>query len=256
MIVKEELWKEIPLLHIVEEQYEKEEVPVVIFLHGFTSAKEHNLHFAYNFAKKGLRVLLPDAHLHGLRDENLDQVELALRFWEIVLTSIEELGILKEELVKRQLLTNRKIGISGTSMGGITTLGGLTTYKWIDAATIMMGAPDFVELAKAQIENFESQGFELPLTAEEKSSLFDSLAMLDITKMPESLNRRPIHFWHGMKDIVVPYEPTWNFYKSIKEDYKDCPERLSFTTDKEAGHVVSRQAMLEATNKLASYLNE
>ena len=159
----------------------------------------------------------------AVRDENLDQVELALRFWEIVLTSIEELGILKEELVKRQLLTNKKIGVSGTSMGGITTLGGLTTYRWIDAAAIMMGAPGFVELAKAQIENFESQGFELPQTAEEKSSLFENLAMLDITKNPAALNKRPIHFWHGKKDIVVPYEPTWNFYQSIKEDYKDSP---------------------------------
>ena len=47
-----------------------------IFLHGFTSAKEHNLHYAYNLAKKGIRVLLPDAHLHGVREENLDEVEL------------------------------------------------------------------------------------------------------------------------------------------------------------------------------------
>ena len=93
VIVKEEQWSNIPLLHIVEEQYANMEVPVVIFLHGFTSAKEHNLHYAYNLAKKGIRVLLPDAHLHGVRDENLDEVQLGLRFWEIVLTSIEEIGL-------------------------------------------------------------------------------------------------------------------------------------------------------------------
>ncbi len=68
------------------------ELPVVIFLHGFQSAKEHNLHYAYNMAKKGLRVLLPDAHLHGARSEELDEVQLSLRFWEIVLTSIEEMN--------------------------------------------------------------------------------------------------------------------------------------------------------------------
>ena len=254
MILKEEFWQEIPLLHIVKEQYLNEEVPVVIFFHGFTSAKEHNLHFAYNLAEKGIRVLLPDAHLHGVRNEDLDQVQLGLRFWEIVLTSIEELGIIQEELVNRQLLSNGRIGVSGTSMGGITSLGALRTYDWIDAAAIMMGAAGFVDLAKEQIGNFESQGFEIPLTAEEKDSFYENLAMFDITKKPTLLDKRPIHFWHGMKDIVVPYKPTWNFYESIRDDYKDVPHRLSFTADKEAGHVVSRPAMLEAMEKLASYL--
>ena len=53
LIVTEELWGNIPLLHIVEEEFEDKQVPVVIFLHGFMSAKEHNLHYAYNMAKKG-----------------------------------------------------------------------------------------------------------------------------------------------------------------------------------------------------------
>ena len=81
------------------------------------------LHYAYNLAKKGIRVLLPDAHLHGVREENLDEVQLGLRFWEIVLTSIEEIGLIREELMNRKLLSTEKIGVGGTSMGGITTLG-------------------------------------------------------------------------------------------------------------------------------------
>lgn len=113
MIVEEELWNGIPLLHIVEDKFEKQELPVMIFLHGFTSAKEHNLHYAYNLAKKGIRVLLPDAHLHGVRDQNLDEVELSLRFWEIVMTSIEEVKILQDELKKRGLVTTEKISVGG-----------------------------------------------------------------------------------------------------------------------------------------------
>jgi len=174
MILKEEVWRDIPLLHIVDKQFLNKEVPVVIFFHGFTSAKEHNLHFAFNLAKKGIRVLLPDALFHGVRDEKLDPVQLGLRFWEIVLTSIEELEIIREELIKQRLLTDAKIGISGTSMGGITSLGALTTYKWIDAATIMMGTPGFVDLAKEQIENFEKQGFKVPHTDEQINDTFAS----------------------------------------------------------------------------------
>ncbi|MHA6258446.1 serine aminopeptidase domain-containing protein [Sporosarcina sp. CAU 1771] len=256
MIIQEELWGHIPLLHIIEEDLKNQDVPVVIFLHGFTSAKEHNLHYAYNLAKKGVRVLLPDAHLHGARHENLDEVELSLRFWEIISTSMEEVAILRDELIRRKLSTSQKIAVGGTSMGGITTLGCLRIYEWIDVAAVMMGSPSFVELAKGQISQFERRGFKLPVTEVEKKQLLDNLAQFDLTKKPASLNQRPLYFWHGKSDTVVPYEPTHNFYKSIKEDYSDVPNRLVFVSDEEAGHTVSRNGMKGAVNWIASQLKE
>ena len=256
MIVKEELWNGIPFLHIVEDNSEQQELPVLIFLHGFTSAREHNLHYAYNLAKKGIRVLLPDAHLHGVRDQNLDEAELSLRFWEIVMTSIEEVNVLQDELKERGLVTTEKISVGGTSMGGITTLGSLAIYEWVDAAIVMMGAPGFVELSKAQISQVEAKGFKLPITEEEKHQLFNQLSMFDLTKNPSALNGRPVYFWHGKNDPVVPYAPTYAFYESIKEAYEGQPGRLVFVTDKAAGHAVSRPGMLDAVNWLASQLNE
>lgn len=256
MILNEETWGTIPLLHIVEKESEHKEVPVVVFLHGFTSAKEHNLHYAYNLAKKGLRVLLPDAHLHGVREEELDEVELSLRFWEIVLTSIEELEQIRTELKNRNLLSSEKIGVAGTSMGGITTLGALKMYDWIDTAAVMMGAAGFVELAKAQIKEFESDGFKLPVTKTEREKLFTDLAVFDITKNQDLLNQRPLFFWHGKNDPVVPYKPTYKFYEAVKADYQDVPDRLSFVTDKVAAHAVTRSGMLASVNWLASHLND
>lgn len=256
MIIKEEQWGTIPILHIVEDEFNEQDIPVVIFLHGFTSAKEHNLHYAYNLAKKGVRVLLPDAHLHGERDERLDEVQLALRFWEIVMTSIEELVFMHKELRSRGLVTTGKVGVGGMSMGAITTLGALTIYEWIDASIVMMGAPGFVELAKAQIEDFEQVGYKLPVTDAEKVQLFEGLAMLDLTKKSETLRKRPIYFWHGKKDPTVPYKPTYKFYERIKADYADVPERLVFVTDSEAAHTVTRTGVLGAVNWLASNLNE
>lgn len=253
MIVKEENWSNIPLLHIVDETMENSKLPTVIFLHGFTSAKEHNLHYAYNIAKKGFRVLLPDAHLHGVRDEGLDEVQLSLRFWEIVLTSIEEMAVLHQELQERGVT---KIGMGGTSMGGITTLGCLTAYPWIETATVMMGAPGYVELAKAQMSQFERRGFKLPITDEERKSLLDTLAIFDMTKQRKKLNNRPVFFWHGENDTTVPFEPTFNFYNAAKKDYMDAPERFEFHSDPTAGHAVSRTGMLRAADWFASYLNE
>ena len=74
--------------------------------------------------------------------------------------------------------------------------------------------------------------------------------MFDITKNRSLLNKRPIYFWHGKKDPVVPYKPTYNFYEAVKADYKDVPDRLTFVTDKEAAHAVTRPAML-GSGKLA-----
>lgn len=255
MIIKEETWNNIPLLHIVEDQYVNQEVPVVIFLHGFTSAKEHNLHYAYNIAKKGIRVLLPDACLHGKRAERLDEVELSLRFWEIVLTSIEELGFIRKELETQQLISTAKIGVGGTSMGAITTLGSLTVYDWIDTAVSMMGAPGFVQLANAQIKRFEQDGFKLPISTEETAELFDKLSTFDLTKHPNYLNNRPVYFWHGKADPVVPYTPTYTFYEQVKNDYSYVPERISFVTDDVASHSVTRTGMLGAVDWFASHLN-
>lgn len=256
MLIKEESWNNIPLLHIVEDEYEKQEIPVAIFLHGFTSAKEHNLHYAYNLAKQGVRVLLPDAHLHGVRAENLDEIELSLRFWEIVMTSIEEVQVIHEELKQRGLVKTAKVGVGGTSMGGIATLGSLAIYEWINASIVMMGAPGFVELSKAQMSQFEERGFTLPITQEEKNQLLDQLSLFDLTKKPAALNGRPIYFWHGQKDPVVPFTPTYKFYESIKEAYAEQPEKLVFVSDKSAGHAVTRPGILGAVSWLASHLNE
>ncbi|WP_318615895.1 prolyl oligopeptidase family serine peptidase [Sporosarcina sp. YIM B06819] len=254
MIVHEEKWGHIPLLHIVEEKFQDKQVPVVIFLHGFTSAKEHNLHYAHNIAKKGIRVLLPDAHLHGARDEKLDEAQLSLRFWEIVLASIEEVGLLREELVNRKLITTEKVGVGGTSMGGITTLGCLAVYEWIDVATVMMGAAGFVQLAEAQMAQFERQGFKLPISDEEKRAILHTLSTFDLTRHAATLNNRPIYFWHGKQDTVVPYAPTYQFYEVVKKDYADKPERIEFVSDDTAGHAVSRTGMLRAADWFACHL--
>lgn len=254
MIIKEEAWKNIPLLHIVEDELEAKEIPTVIFFHGFTSAKEHNLHYAFNLAKKGMRVLLPDAHLHGVRSEELDEVELALRFWEIVITNIEELNVLYQTLLEKGLITTGKIGVGGTSMGGITTLGSLKIYDWISAATVMMGAPGFVELAQAQIAQFEKKGFKLPINAEEKQQLIEKLSLFDLTKTPIALKGRPVYFWHGKNDPVVPYRPTYQFYEAVKELYAENPTHFVFNTDQTASHSVTRSGMLGAVDWMATHL--
>lgn len=251
MITNLENWGDIPVLHISEENFTNN-APVVFFLHGFESAKEHNLHYAYQLVNKGCRVIMPDAHLHGDRDIELDQIQISLRFWEIVLTSIEELGKLKNVLKERGYDNGQKIAVSGTSMGGITTLGCLTAYPWIDAAAIMMGTPGYVNLAKDQMTLVEQRGFKIPMNEEEKKKMFDTLSIFDASKQLEKLENKPLFFWHGMKDEVVPFAPTNKFVEDLIEQYGDA--QIEFMKEKSVGHAVSRKGMLRSTEWLANRL--
>ena len=67
MYIQREKWGNIPVLHMYNETM-SETTSTVFFLHGHLSAKEHNLHYAYQLVKQGIRVILPDAIYHGERD--------------------------------------------------------------------------------------------------------------------------------------------------------------------------------------------
>src|SRR5690625_6288257 len=66
-------------------------LPTVIFYHGFESAKENNLTFAYLLAKEQYRVILPDSLYHGVRSKNLTNEELSIVFWVVIFANINEI---------------------------------------------------------------------------------------------------------------------------------------------------------------------
>ena len=79
-------------------------------------------------AEKGFRVVLPDAILHGERTDGRKNEALIYQFWKIVLQTIVELEEVKNDFVSKGLADPGRIGLVGTSMGGIITLGALTQY--------------------------------------------------------------------------------------------------------------------------------
>ncbi|TSI04243.1 prolyl oligopeptidase family serine peptidase [Lysinibacillus sp. BW-2-10] len=253
MFVQNDMWSEIPLLHVYDDKMD-EHTPVVIFLHGFQSAKEHNLHYAYQFVKKGIRVIMPDAKFHGDRTENLPEEKMNLHFWGIVINSIEEVGKIYDELKIRGLTASGKIGVAGSSMGGIVTSGCLKQYDWITGAAICMGAPGFVDLANYQLQQFAALGIDVPMTEEQKLQTQTLLADYDITKTPEKFQQRPVLFWHGEKDQTVPFKNTYHFYMQLRSYYRQNPDYLKFISSKNDGHKVPRAGVLAVTDWLSQYL--
>ncbi|MDQ0216697.1 fermentation-respiration switch protein FrsA (DUF1100 family) [Oikeobacillus pervagus] len=248
LIVDQEKIRDIPLLHVVEQTNIGKPLPFIIFIHGFTSAKEHNLHYAYYLAEKGFRVVLPEANFHGERSQGLDLNELGIRFWDIVLQTIEEVSGIKDAFVERELVNESRIGLAGTSMGGIVTLGALTQYPWINTAVSLMGSPTYRKYAEQQLHEVRQKGFEIPYSTSEIHRILESLYPYDLSQHPEKLEGRPLMFWHGKKDPIVPFQNTYDFYLSIQDQYKEHPEDLYFMGEKMSGHKVSRAGTLELVN--------
>ena len=69
------------------------------------------------------------------------------------------MDFIREELASGNFYTTAKIGLAVRRWVGLRRFGCLAAYDWIDTATVMMGAPGFVELSKAQIEKLEHRRF-------------------------------------------------------------------------------------------------
>src|SRR5699024_7013611 len=137
IIINREKWLGIPILNVAEHGEIDNPLPTIIFLHGITSAKEQNLPIAYLLAEKGYRVILPDAMLHGEREENISPVALRMRFFEIIRQNLDDVESIYEVLAAKQLIQGDRLAIAGTSMGGITTAAALTQFSWVKSAGVL-----------------------------------------------------------------------------------------------------------------------
>ncbi|WP_420842723.1 prolyl oligopeptidase family serine peptidase [Fervidibacillus albus] len=244
----------IPVLEVGKYELEKKALPTVFFIHGFTSAKEHNLHYAYLLAEKNFRAVLPDVNFHGERSKPISEKERNMQFWSIVVQTIEELNGLKDTYVTSGLTLSEKIGVAGLSMGGIVTLGALSRYSWIKTAVSLMGSPAYETLSHELLGQFEKQGEKLPFTDEQVKTELKKIEKYDLSKRPDALQERPLLFWHGKNDPVIPYRHAWDFYHEVKDGYKDHPEKIQFLLDERAQHKVTREGVLKTVEWFEKYL--
>lgn len=242
----------IPALVIVDAKKENTPLPVVLYHHGFTSAKEHNLPIAYLLAEKGFRVVLPDSQYHGEREIEISSLKKQISFWDIVMQNVKETKEIYDVLVEENLILDGRFGISGTSMGGITTAATLTQYPWIKVAAVLMGSPKITTYAKTLVNSFKRMA-DLPITDEEINDIIQSLKQYDLSEQMEKLNNRPLLFWHGEDDAVVPFDHSFTFYEKARDVYQN-KEDIQFLHQPNQGHKVSRYAILETVKWFDKYL--
>lgn len=116
----------IPLLEVVEENAIYEPLPLLVYYHGWQTAKELVLTQGRKLARAGFRVILPDAANHGERKAQVSEIP-SLTFWNSIQTNLFEFGYLVDYF-ENLGLSNGELYVGGVSMGGMTTCALLTQH--------------------------------------------------------------------------------------------------------------------------------
>ena len=78
--------------------------------------------------------------------------------------------------------------------------------------------------------------------------MFDTLATFDASIHMEKLANKPLFFWHGEKDTIVPFESTAHFIEAFEKQYGN--EHINLYERKISRTCSSRKGLLTATNGL------
>lgn len=244
----EERVGEVPVIHAAPQDRLHQPLPTVVLFHGYTSSKELNTFLAYMLARRGCRVVLPEADLHGERYDG-DEDRRLRRFWDILGTSIDELPACCEHYRSRGLVDGGRIGVAGTSMGGFAALGCMVRYPWIRATAAYMASGYFLELSRTLYPPLGSYG---PANAAEHARRMRRLAGDEVAGRLERIADRPLLLWHGQRDDIVPYGESERLREELAE--RGLDKRLEFIGDPRGVHKLSMAASVAGVEFFARHL--
>ncbi|PLR45801.1 esterase [Chimaeribacter arupi] len=238
----------IQVIHAAPAGKQEHALPTIFFYHGFTSSKEVYAYFGYALAQAGFRVIMPDALMHGARD-NGNAGERLSHFWEILRSNIDELPGLRAAYRQRGLLIDGKVAVCGASMGGMTTLGALGRYPWIDAAASFMGSAYFHSLSRRL---FVPQQAGRPLEGEALAQRLAFLEAYDVSAALDRLGNRPLLLWHGEADDLVPAEESARLAQALQQAGQ--AQHLTYLTEPQIGHKITPAALQACTTFFTRHL--
>lgn len=241
--------QDVPVLEVVEATDEQQPLPLVVFYHGWQSNKELVLTQARKLAHQRLRVVLPDAMNHGNRHQPVSRIP-SFTFWNSIQGNLAEFDLIIAHYEQAHLILNHQIGVGGYSMGGMTTSALLTHHPEIKAATIIMGTPNLNAYAQLVRQHATKHHIYFPSDLGLLTSWLDHY---DLNLQPETINHRPVLFWHGTDDERIPYAQSRDFFDRVHT--APYAEQVAFITGYQAKHLVKIPLMDKIANFFDYYLN-
>lgn len=226
----------IPILQVVQEDKMNDRLPLIIYYHGWQSQKELTLTQGRYLAREGFRVILPDAFNHGERKNPLTDIP-SLTFWQSIHTNLFEFGYIVNALQEKDLIDDR-IGVGGVSMGGMTTAALLTHHPEIKAAACIMGTPKLVAYRERIFKHARQLDRFFP---DDYNHLLNWIPEYDLSLNTDTIAGRPLLFWHGTYDEIVPYQHVVDFIEENKH-----LENIQFI-EEDVDHLVKPSTMEKIT---------
>lgn len=242
--------KHIPVLEVVAHDLRKEKIPIVVFYHGWKSSKELVLTQARKLAQKSIRVILPDAQNHGKRKQPISTIP-SFTFWNSIQANLAEFSVLLNFYDEIKLLDEKKIGVGGYSMGGITTSALLTQHPEISVAACIMGSPAPMKYIDRVQKSAKEYGLFVP---NDLLKLLSWVKNYDLSLNPAAINRRPFFIWHGTRDERIPFSQPRDFYEEIKD--QDFAKNVEFLIGRNEGHLVTTELMDQISEFFESNLKK
>ncbi|MDD2422502.1 MAG: alpha/beta fold hydrolase [Heliobacteriaceae bacterium] len=238
----------IPCLHVDNPAPQPVARPLALIYHGFMSVKERYLQLAYYLAKKGIRVIMPDVPRHGDRQAiTLSRPEMENHYYEIIRQAVREAAAIKTSLTTAGLIQPDKIGVAGVSMGGFITFGLLAQYPWVVTAVSLMGQPDWA----GSINYYAGTRWTDPAEVQAK---IDAVTPENPIDLAGRFTGKPLLFWHGEEDTMVPIDGVKALYAKLQPFYRDHPENLQLVTVPGLGHYVTNNAIQRTAAWLLQHL--
>lgn len=237
-----------PIPAILFRPRDKEEnIPTIIFYHGWSSSKESQRIRGFMLASVGFQVILPDAIYHGERDpfEDYGFKEATRFFWKVILKNMEEAPKIIGEAIDKYKADPARIGVSGHSMGGFTAAGVFAHSPDVKALVVLNGSCNWEKFNEAFKGSVEMD--------EEMKEIEAKVKRLDPMKNIDKIKDRPVLLLHGEKDSSVPVEGQRLFYEKIKALYTN-EDRTDFIEYPNLNHYVTTNMMEETIRWFCRYL--
>lgn len=250
---------EIPVIEMVQDGLDNKPAPLVIFYHGFSNTKDGMMTYGNEVAKKGFRVIMPDAKHHGERRAfGLDYNANGLVFFEAIKTNIEEFPKITHHFSSKDLIQDDFIGVAGMSMGGMTSSLLTRSNSNINATVILMGTPQQEVFNNWLINQYISQIEDSLPVNEYAKTMYDQMTQFfqlhDLGQSREAIASRPILFWHSKQDPVVPYTFTEEFVQQVSQTEEG--KYVYLKLDDGGGHKVPYKEMARMAEFFSASLTE